>query len=312
MAIHLGRRSPDGSCGRPEGWAAHLSPANRGCTLLLGLAPGRVCRVSLRPHRHVAGSDGIVTVALVLASRRTGVTRYPALRSSDFPRAASRPRSSATRGHPAVSLAASILPAWRPNDDRRRSARQGPVDRRVAHRVGGEVLGPPDVPGGPSVERPQDPQRFRVEWLELRVLDPPAPVELLDDEHGIEEQAHLPGAQLPGKLERPDDRGVFGDVVRLDAEVVRDRCVRRCGRIERVRAGEVDQDCPGRGLAGVRARGAVRPDDEPWGRRRRPLESGPERVVQPFGSEGSTGSSTPADEPGLRPRSFRQAHWSGS
>jgi hypothetical protein len=25
-------------------------------------------------------------VALVLASRRTGVTRYPALRSSDFPR----------------------------------------------------------------------------------------------------------------------------------------------------------------------------------------------------------------------------------
>jgi hypothetical protein len=29
---------------------------------------------------------GYVSVALVLASRRTGVTRYPALRSSDFPR----------------------------------------------------------------------------------------------------------------------------------------------------------------------------------------------------------------------------------
>jgi hypothetical protein len=36
----------------------------------------------------MAGPDGIVTVALVLASRRTGVTRYPALESSDFPRAA--------------------------------------------------------------------------------------------------------------------------------------------------------------------------------------------------------------------------------
>src|SRR4029450_13500309 len=33
---------------------------------------------------------GIVTVALVLASRRTGVTRYPALRSSDFPHAVPR------------------------------------------------------------------------------------------------------------------------------------------------------------------------------------------------------------------------------
>ncbi len=27
MAIHLDRRLPDGSCGRPEGWAAHLSPS---------------------------------------------------------------------------------------------------------------------------------------------------------------------------------------------------------------------------------------------------------------------------------------------
>ena len=62
--------------------SAPLPPANRGCALLFGLAPGRVCRVSLRPRR-----AGIVTVALVLASRRTGVTRYPALWSSDFPHA---------------------------------------------------------------------------------------------------------------------------------------------------------------------------------------------------------------------------------
>jgi len=34
---------------------------------------------------------GIVTVALVLASRRTGVTRYLALWSSDFPHAGRLP-----------------------------------------------------------------------------------------------------------------------------------------------------------------------------------------------------------------------------
>ena len=63
--------------------SAPLPPANRGCALLFGLAPGGVCRVSLRPR-----GAGIVTVALVLASRRTGVTRHPALGSSDFPHAA--------------------------------------------------------------------------------------------------------------------------------------------------------------------------------------------------------------------------------
>ena len=87
-----GRRLPDGSCGRPEGWAAHLSPSRlpAGYALLFGLAPGGVCLVSLRPPARARG--GIVTVALVLVSRRTGVTRHPALRSSDFPHAVQRGR----------------------------------------------------------------------------------------------------------------------------------------------------------------------------------------------------------------------------
>ncbi len=42
--IHLGRRLPAASSGRPEGSATHL-PRGRspGCALLFGLAPGRVC-----------------------------------------------------------------------------------------------------------------------------------------------------------------------------------------------------------------------------------------------------------------------------
>jgi len=46
---------------------------------------------SVWPDRE-APPDGIVTVALVLASRRAGVTRYRALWSSDFPHAVGSPR----------------------------------------------------------------------------------------------------------------------------------------------------------------------------------------------------------------------------
>ena len=80
-----GRRLPDGSCGRPEGWAAHLSPRRT------GVAPSYLAllRVEFAAFHSGPGSGrGIVTVALVLASRRTGVTRHPALGSSDFPHAA--------------------------------------------------------------------------------------------------------------------------------------------------------------------------------------------------------------------------------
>jgi hypothetical protein len=65
--------------------------------LLFGLAPARACRVSPPVPR----GPGIVTVALVLASRRTGVTREPALWSSDFPR--TPPFDDRARGRPAAS-----------------------------------------------------------------------------------------------------------------------------------------------------------------------------------------------------------------
>ena len=103
----IGDGHPSVAAGCPAALAAYpragqrTSPPNRspgtGCALLFGLAPGGVCRVSLRrPTRKPVG--GIVTVALVLVSRRTGVTRHPALRSSDFPHetAGSLRRSRAT------------------------------------------------------------------------------------------------------------------------------------------------------------------------------------------------------------------------
>ena len=90
--IHLGRRSPDGSCSRPEGWAAHLSPRRT------GVAPSYLAllRVEFAAFHSGRRRAGIVTVALVLASRRTGVTRYPALWSSDFPHARRLPGERAT------------------------------------------------------------------------------------------------------------------------------------------------------------------------------------------------------------------------
>ena len=103
MAIHLRRRSPDGSSGRPEGWAARLSPRRT------GVAPSYLAllRVEFAPFhsaRRLAPPGGIVTVALVLALRRAGVTRHPALRSSDFPRTVTTEVATA-RGHPIASLA---------------------------------------------------------------------------------------------------------------------------------------------------------------------------------------------------------------
>ena len=74
-AIHLGRKLPPGSSDQPEG------SAGRVIAFLFGLAPAGACRVSLLPRE-----AGIVTVALVLALRRTGVTRQLTLWCPEVPR----------------------------------------------------------------------------------------------------------------------------------------------------------------------------------------------------------------------------------
>ena len=87
-----GRRLPDGSSGRPEDWAARPLPSKRPVARAPEPRPPiwpcseqSLPRFTYRARVHP--EPGYVSVALVLASRRTGVTRYPALGSSDFPHA---------------------------------------------------------------------------------------------------------------------------------------------------------------------------------------------------------------------------------
>jgi hypothetical protein len=168
MAIHLK------AAGHPTAHAAdpragqRTSPPLRspgaGCALLFGLAPGGVCRVSLRhPTRKPAG--GIVTVALVLVSRRTGVTRHPALGSSDFPHASTgRPGRHARPS----GLLADLLILRRITKSPARSRDRGRSGKTSVHRpilvapvepaVRGaqRALGTPDPPGGPPSDAPHD------------------------------------------------------------------------------------------------------------------------------------------------------------
>ena len=234
------------------------------CALLFGLAPGGVCRVSLRRPTRRPGV-GIVTVALVLVSRRTGVTRHPALRSSDFPHGRRRVTPPASRDHPTASLTEAILPAG-PATVRTLAGRRGRARGRGSGSAGGgrrtTEAGPPAWARSiaslasasatlfwargtcaavqrrkpPRMPRSRGPQRD-----ELGVLDPPSTRELLHDELGVEQQVDLRGAEVAGQLEGPQRAGVLGHVVGLDAEVVGDRGVGDGPRVARIRAGQVVQ-----------------------------------------------------------------------
>src|SRR3954462_8359155 len=73
--IPLGRALPRASSHLPAGSVGHVNAC------LLGVAPRRDCPF----HPALLAKDGLVSVALILASRRTGVTRYAARWSPDFP-----------------------------------------------------------------------------------------------------------------------------------------------------------------------------------------------------------------------------------
>ena len=74
---------------------------------------------------------------------------------------------------------------------------------------------------------------------------------------------HLGRTKVTRELQSADDARVLGDVVRLDAEKVRDRGVRWRERVARVRARGVDEDGPCGGRARVAAGGSVGANDEP-------------------------------------------------
>jgi hypothetical protein len=163
MAIHLGpsvaRRllRPTRGLG-----SAPLTVAEAdGSALLFGLAPGGVC--PFHSVRRLAPPAGIVTVALVLASRRAGVTRHPALRSSDFPHtdeaslAGARPSDrladrrivrARVRGSDRASGAGS-------DGHRSRSAGIRAIDGQVREGIGHRVLGTRDMRRGPAIEARQ-------------------------------------------------------------------------------------------------------------------------------------------------------------
>jgi hypothetical protein len=87
MVIHLGpsvarrlMRPTRGLGSAPLPCAGHPAPVAPSYLALLQVEFAR-----FTPPPDTRSGDGIVTVALVLVSRRTGVTRHPALWSSDFP-----------------------------------------------------------------------------------------------------------------------------------------------------------------------------------------------------------------------------------
>ena len=81
----VARRLERPTRGRSDALLPRPAEASPGMPSYLALLRVELARFT-RPRR-LSPPCRFVTVALVLASRRTGVTRYPASRSSDFPRA---------------------------------------------------------------------------------------------------------------------------------------------------------------------------------------------------------------------------------
>ena len=76
------------------------------------------------------------------------------------------------------------------------------VDRFVAERVGLAVLRARRVGRRPAAEPAKEPLRLGVERLELRVLHPPATVQLLDDQLRVEDEIDRVGTELLGDASR--------------------------------------------------------------------------------------------------------------
>ncbi len=113
MTIHLGRRSPGGSSGRPEGWAAHLSPRRTGVApsylalLRVEFAPFHSARTDTWPVR---AASSLWHWSSPLGGRALPATLRWRARTFLEPR---RPKPRAARGHPIASLTGAF---YRPPD----------------------------------------------------------------------------------------------------------------------------------------------------------------------------------------------------
>src|SRR4029078_7948483 len=97
-----------------------------------------------------------------------------------------------------------------PNDDRRPTRRDA-VDRLVAERVRERVLGARYCRPVSALEAAQRPPGLLPERDQLRVLDPPAPGQLLDDQLRVQEHDDLARPELAGEPEGPEQRPVPRD-----------------------------------------------------------------------------------------------------
>jgi hypothetical protein len=117
--------------------------------------------------------------------------------------------------------------------------------------------------GRPAPEPGKGRPNLGVERRDLEVLDPPATVDLLDDELGVKQEIDLGRPELEGEGQRADDADILGNVVGANAQVLADRRERPGQRIARTGLRRVDQDRPGGRRPGVALGRAVGPDDQP-------------------------------------------------
>src|SRR6185295_13475015 len=155
-----GRRSPDGSCGRPEGWAAPLSPVTEARVAPSYLA---LLRVEFARFTPSAGLRRRPASSLWHWSSPHGGRALPAtLRCGARTFLTPTRRASTARGHPTASLTRRIVRAGArgpdresgsgPDDHRGRPTRCRAIDGLVREGIGHRVLGARDVGRGPAVE----------------------------------------------------------------------------------------------------------------------------------------------------------------
>ena len=348
---------PSGAAGRPTAHAADPRAGQRTSppptVARRRVAPSYLAllRVEFARFTPVAGSKppiGIVTVALVLASRRTGVTRHPALRSSDFPHAATgSPRRDARpsdrladRSDPTPSASgAAPAPGGRQRPVRRRAAndRRRPAGSRRGRSPRWRARRRPS--SGRAARAPRSSARTRPgsagpavqSGISLASLtrQRPASCSTMSFESSSRWTSRAPSSRASSSARTTP--GVLGHVVGLDAEVVGDRGVRDGAVVAGVRPRQVVQSAapsdagPGlpRAAPSVRMTKPALADGVAEGSSRSGTRSGKSVSLKRsprHRAAGRAAGPTPAGpaarpghrEPGPPPRSLRQTHWSGS